>query len=46
MEHLVVVRPFGLFRVGDVVADQAVIARVVASEHGDHVVRVVLAQGD
>ncbi len=40
MTHLVVVRPFGPHRVGDVVSDADAVSRVLASEHVDHVVRI------
>lgn len=40
MQHLIVVRPFGPWRVGDVVGDQPTIAEILASEHADHVVRI------
>ena len=41
MQHLIVVRPFGPWRVGDVVRDGDEMAAVLASEHADHVVRIV-----
>ena len=44
MQHLVVVRPFGSWRVGDVVSDQPSMEKIVASGHGDHVVRVNLPE--
>lgn len=40
MIHLVVVRSFGPYRIGDVVRDEAEIARLLASEHAAHVVRM------
>ena len=40
MEHLVVVRPFGPYRTGDVVSDQSSIEQILASEHSGHVVRI------
>lgn len=40
MHYLVVVRPFGSYRIGDVVTDEETIERIMASEHADHVVRV------
>ncbi len=40
MQHLIVVRPFGPWRVGDVVSDQSTIQEIVVSEHADHVVRI------
>lgn len=38
--HLIVVRPFGPWRVGDVVSEQASIDKILASEQADHVVRI------
>ena len=38
---LVVVRPFGAHRKGDVITDAATIAAVQASENASHVVRVI-----
>ena len=40
MQHLIVVRPFGPWRIGDVVTEQASIETIVASEHAEHVVRI------
>lgn len=40
MIHLIVVRPFGPYRVGDVVRDADEIAGVLAGEHAGHVVRI------
>ena len=40
MQHLIVVRPFGPWRVGDVVTDAPSIAVIVESEHVTHVVRI------
>ena len=40
MVHVVVVRAFGPYRVGDVVSDAEAIARIMASEHAGHVVRI------
>ncbi len=40
MQHLIVVRPFGPWRVGDVVSDQPTIQEIAVSEHADHVVRI------
>ena len=40
MQHLIVVRPFGPWRVGDVVDDAEKIKGILGSEHSDHVVRV------
>lgn len=39
MQHLIVVRPFGPWRIGDLISDEATIERVLASENADHVVR-------
>ena len=41
MQHLVVVRPFGPWRVGDVVSETEAVAEVLGSEFRDHVVRIV-----
>ena len=46
MQQLVVVRPFGAWRVGDVVSDQASMERVLASEQAGHVVRVLPPVGE
>ncbi len=40
MQHLIVVRPFGPWRVGDVVGDQLAIVEILASEHAELVVRI------
>ncbi len=40
MQHLVVVRPFGPWRIGDVVTDEQTIEQTLVSEHADHVVRI------
>lgn len=40
MQHMIVVRPFGPWRVGDVVSDQPTMQQIAASEHADHVVRI------
>ena len=40
MQHLIVVRPFGLHRPGDVISDPDEVARVLASEQSGHVVRI------
>lgn len=40
MQHLIVVRPFGPWRIGDLVTDQPNIEKILASEHADHVVRI------
>ena len=42
MQHLIVVRPFGPWRVGDLVSDEQDVERILASEHAQHVVRVNL----
>ena len=39
MQHLIVVRPFGPWRIGDLINDDSTIQQVLASEHADHVVR-------
>ena len=38
--HLIVVRPFGPWRVGDVVSEQSSIDKILGSEQADHVVRI------
>ena len=45
MQHLVVVRPFGPWRVGDVVSEGATVDEVLGSEFRDHVVRIVVGEG-
>ena len=45
MQHLVVVRPFGPWRVGDVVSDPQSVEKIVASEHAAHVVRINPPEG-
>ena len=40
MQYLIVVRPFGSYRIGDVVTDGKTIEQILGSEHGDHVVRI------
>ena len=40
MQHLVVVRPFGPWAVGEVVSDEAAVEEILQSEFRDHVVRV------
>ena len=40
MQHLIVVRPFGSWQVGDVVTDAESIDTILGSEHADHVVRI------
>jgi hypothetical protein len=40
MEYLVVVRAFGSYHVGDVVTDSSTVAKILASEHAAHVVRI------
>ncbi len=44
MEHLVVVRPFGRWRVGDLVTEPAAVTEVLQSEHADKVVQVQLPE--
>ncbi len=45
MHYLVVVRPFGSHRVGDVITDESSIKSILASEHAEHVVRIVPPAG-
>lgn len=40
MQHLIVVRPFGPWRIGDVVSDQPSIEAILGAEHAEHVVRI------
>ena len=40
MQHLIVVRPFGSWRVGEVVDDGEKIEAILGSEHADRVVRI------
>ncbi len=40
MTHLIVVRPFGPYRVGDVVSDEGRVQEILGSEHAGHVVRI------
>jgi hypothetical protein len=44
--HLVVVRAFGPYAKGDVVASPAAVAQILAGEHAGCVVRVTPAQGE
>ena len=46
MMQVVVVRAFGGFLVGEVLRDEVEVARVLASEHADFVVRVVVGEGE
>ena len=46
MQHLIVVRPFGPWRIGDLITDQPSIEKIQASEHADHVVRINPTQED
>lgn len=41
MYYLVVVRSFGSYRTGDVIANASEIETVIKSEHRDHVVRIL-----
>ena len=41
MHYLVVVRPFGSYRIGEIVSDEKIIQDVLASEHAESVVRIV-----
>ena len=40
MQYLVVVRPFGSYRIGDIVTDAQSIQKIISCEHADHVVRI------
>ena len=40
MQQLIVVRPFGPWRIGDVVGDAAEMFEILGSEHAEHVVRI------
>lgn len=40
MQYLVVVRPFGSYRIGDIVTDEQSIERIMSSENAEHVVRI------
>lgn len=44
MEQLVVVRPFGKWRVGDLVNDEATCKEIRDSEQADNVVRVIIPE--
>ena len=44
--HLVVVRAFGPYAKGDVVAEPAAVAQVLAGEHAGCVVRVAVPAGE
>lgn len=44
MQHLVVVRPFGPWAVGEVVSDGERMEEILRSEFRDHVVRIVPAK--
>ena len=46
MQEVVVVRPFGAYRIGDVVTDEKALQKIAASEHAHYVVRVVLPKED
>ncbi len=43
--HLVVVRAFGTYAKGDLIADPAAITAVLDSEHASDVVRIVAREG-
>ena len=43
--HLVVLRPFGGFKRGDVITDRAVIAKIVAGPEASSVVRISRREG-
>ena len=38
---LVVVRPFGKHAIGDVITDSGAVTEILASDHADHVVKIV-----
>ena len=40
MQHLIVVRPFGPWKVGNVVSAAADVAEILGSEQAAHVVRI------
>lgn len=40
MQYLVIVRPFGSYRIGDIVTDEPTIEKILSSEHAAHVVRI------
>ena len=44
MQHMIVVRPFGPWRIGDVVTEQPTMDRILASDHANHVVRINLPE--
>ena len=46
MQHLIVVRPFGSWRMGDVVTRCDGVEKILASEHADHVVRITPPEGN
>ena len=46
MQYLIVVRQFGSYRVGDVVADEETMQTILGSEHSAHVVRVLPPVGE
>ena len=41
MQHLIVVRPFGSWRIGDVVSEEESMEAILSSEHSENVVRIV-----
>ena len=41
MQYLIVVRPFGSYRIGDVITDEQAIEALLGSEHSAHVVRIL-----
>lgn len=41
MQYLIVVRPFGSYRTGDVVTEEQAIEKILDSEHSAHVVRIL-----
>lgn len=40
MQYLVVVRPFGAYRIGDVVTDEQSAEKILSSENAEHIVRI------
>jgi len=40
MYHLVVVRAFGAYSVGEIISDRSLVDAILSSEHAEHVVRI------
>jgi hypothetical protein len=40
MQYLVVVRPFGSYRIGDLITDEPTIEKILSSEHSARTVRI------